>query len=239
MFDTALPDLNLVQLFRTNRYVGPDRLSDANQLAAGITTRLLDARGGRQYLSATIGQAYYFDDPRVRLPDEPESSRGNVRRRGRARDDGLSRTGARDSAIRWDPGGHQGRQVGGRRCSTGPRSESRRQRRLSTATRPDRAVRRVGRLADQRALARLRTLGLLDARRKDAGPVRRSRVRLMLLGPAARDPALRQQPHRRYRYLVSACSWNSGDCPVSESTTRLSCGARFVDTPRVPTEPES
>jgi LPS-assembly protein len=71
VFDTGLPDLNMVQLFRTNRYVGADRVSDANQLAVGVTSRLLDARGGRQYLSATLGQAFYFEDPSVRLPDEP------------------------------------------------------------------------------------------------------------------------------------------------------------------------
>ena len=33
VFDTGLPDLNIVQLFRRNRYVGADRLSDANQLS--------------------------------------------------------------------------------------------------------------------------------------------------------------------------------------------------------------
>jgi LPS-assembly protein len=77
VFDTAIPDLSLVQLFRTNRYVGADRLSDANQLSAGITTRLLDAAGGRQFLSATLGQAFYFDNPRVRLPDEPVDSRSS------------------------------------------------------------------------------------------------------------------------------------------------------------------
>ena len=65
VFDTGLPDLNLVQLFRTNRYVGADRLGDANQVNVGITTRLLDADRGRQFLSATLGQAYYFEQPRV------------------------------------------------------------------------------------------------------------------------------------------------------------------------------
>jgi LPS-assembly protein len=72
VFDTGLPDLNLVQLFRTNRYVGADRVGDANQVSVGVTSRLLDAAGGRQFLSATLGQAYYFEDPRVRLPDEPQ-----------------------------------------------------------------------------------------------------------------------------------------------------------------------
>ncbi len=75
VFDSGLPDLNLVQLFRTNRYVGADRVGDANQLSVGVTSRLLDADGGRQFLSATLGQALYFEDPRVRLPDEPVRDR--------------------------------------------------------------------------------------------------------------------------------------------------------------------
>jgi len=70
VFDTAVPDLNPVELFRTNRYVGADRVSDANQLSAGITTRLLDAGAGRQFLAGTFGQTYYFQTPRVTLPFE-------------------------------------------------------------------------------------------------------------------------------------------------------------------------
>ena len=69
-FDTALADLNLVQLFRTNRYVGADRVGDANQVAIGFTSRWLDANTGEQFIAATVGQAYYFDSPRVRLPNE-------------------------------------------------------------------------------------------------------------------------------------------------------------------------
>ena len=71
IFDTGLPDLNLIQLFRTQRYVGGDRLGDANQVALGATTRLVDLASGRQLLSATLGQIYYFQPPRVRLPGEP------------------------------------------------------------------------------------------------------------------------------------------------------------------------
>jgi LPS-assembly protein len=70
VFDTALPDLNPVELFRNNRYVGADRVSDANQVSAGFTSRLLDAHNGRQFLAATFGQAYYFQNPRVILPGE-------------------------------------------------------------------------------------------------------------------------------------------------------------------------
>ncbi len=75
VFDTALPDLNLVQLFRTNRYVGADRLGDANELAAGLTTRLFRAESGQQYLAATVGQRFYFESPRVVLPGERAETR--------------------------------------------------------------------------------------------------------------------------------------------------------------------
>ena len=69
IFDTGLPDLNLTELFRTNRYVGEDRIGDANQVALALTTRLFDQVSGAQYLSATIGQIRYFSIPRVGLPD--------------------------------------------------------------------------------------------------------------------------------------------------------------------------
>ncbi|MGH8300317.1 MAG: LPS-assembly protein LptD [Steroidobacteraceae bacterium] len=70
VFDTAVPDLDPVELFRTNRYVGADRVGDANQVSAGVTTRLLNALDGRQYLTATFGQEIYFTNPRVTLPGE-------------------------------------------------------------------------------------------------------------------------------------------------------------------------
>jgi LPS-assembly protein len=68
IFDSGLPDLNLTELFRTNRYVGGDRIGDANQVALALTTRLFDNVSGAQYLSATIGQIRYFSTPRVGLP---------------------------------------------------------------------------------------------------------------------------------------------------------------------------
>ncbi|MFL6577343.1 MAG: LPS-assembly protein LptD [Povalibacter sp.] len=71
VFDTGVPDFNPVQLFRTNRYIGPDRLSNANQVSVGITSRLLDTASGQQFISGTIGQAYYFDEPKVTLPGVP------------------------------------------------------------------------------------------------------------------------------------------------------------------------
>lgn len=70
VFDTNRPDLNLIELFRSARFVGGDRLGDANQLAVGTTTRFVDLASGRQLLSATLGEIYYFSPPRVVLPNE-------------------------------------------------------------------------------------------------------------------------------------------------------------------------
>jgi LPS-assembly protein len=75
LFDTGLPDLNLVQLYRTNRYVGADRVNDANQVAFGLTSRLFDAASGSQYVALSVGQTYYFERPRVVLPNETPSVR--------------------------------------------------------------------------------------------------------------------------------------------------------------------
>ncbi len=72
VFDTDLPDPNYVSLFRDNRYVGLDRIGDANLMTVGVTTRMLQASTGQQFLSATIGQTFNFTEPRVTLPDETQ-----------------------------------------------------------------------------------------------------------------------------------------------------------------------
>jgi LPS-assembly protein len=102
VFDTAVPDLDPVELFRTNRYVGTDRIGDANQVSLGLTTRLLNALDGRQYLTATFGQEFYFATPRVTLPTE-------VARIDRRSDlvAQLALTAfqnwSADGALQWDP----------------------------------------------------------------------------------------------------------------------------------------
>jgi LPS-assembly protein len=101
VFDTALPDLNLVQLFRANRYVGADRLGDANELAAGLTTRLVRAESGQQYLTATIGQRFYFESPRVVLPGELPETRSASNLVGEVELTAWRSWSAR-GAVEWD-----------------------------------------------------------------------------------------------------------------------------------------
>jgi len=70
VFDTILPDFNLIQLFRKYQFVGPDRVSDTEQLSFGLTTRLIDSATGRERLSATLGQTRYLTAQAVSLPDQ-------------------------------------------------------------------------------------------------------------------------------------------------------------------------
>ncbi len=78
IFDTTLPDFNLVQLFRVDRFVGPDRIGDTNQISTGITTRMLDAHSGRQFLSGTLGQIFYLKAPCITTLDLPDTCHTNA-----------------------------------------------------------------------------------------------------------------------------------------------------------------
>lgn len=70
LFDTGLADFNFGQIFSENRFSGYDRVANANQLTAALTTRLIDPATGGERLRAMVGQRYYFTDPRVGLPGE-------------------------------------------------------------------------------------------------------------------------------------------------------------------------
>jgi len=65
LFDTAPMTFSWGQLFRDNRYTGPDRQTDANQITVAVTSRLISSDDGRERLAASFGQIHYLDDSRV------------------------------------------------------------------------------------------------------------------------------------------------------------------------------
>jgi LPS-assembly protein len=71
IFDTTRLDFSFAQLFRKNRFSGPDRIGDANQLALALTSRFLRTDTGLEILSANIGGILYFDDRRITLLNQP------------------------------------------------------------------------------------------------------------------------------------------------------------------------
>ncbi len=74
VFDTITPDINLVQLYRQNRFLGIDRIGDTEQLSIGVTSRILDVTSGRELMTATVGQTRYFEDREVALPGDSAST---------------------------------------------------------------------------------------------------------------------------------------------------------------------
>ncbi len=69
LFDTSLRTFDYHQLFRDSRFAGFDRLDDLRQLAIGVSTAFYDKNTGRERLKLGIGQAFYFEDRQVTLPD--------------------------------------------------------------------------------------------------------------------------------------------------------------------------
>ncbi|GAB2890625.1 LPS-assembly protein LptD [Uliginosibacterium flavum] len=102
VFDSGLADFNFAQIFSENRYSGQDRIADANQLTAGLQSRMIENSSGEEWLRVALAQRYYFAEQRVTLPGEtPRSGRfanmlGAVS--GRIRRDLWT-----DNAVQYDP----------------------------------------------------------------------------------------------------------------------------------------
>jgi LPS-assembly protein len=69
-FDSGIINFSYGQLFRDNRFSGRDRVGDANQLTLNLTTRLIPAEGGKEWLRASVGEIIYFSPQRVFLCEE-------------------------------------------------------------------------------------------------------------------------------------------------------------------------
>ena len=67
LFDTSIPNFSVAQLFRDNRFIGGDRIGDANQLTVALSSRILSMQSGNELMRASIGQKFYFEDRRVSL----------------------------------------------------------------------------------------------------------------------------------------------------------------------------
>jgi len=68
LFDTAPKDFNTVSVFSDNAFSGVDRVSDAHQITAGVTTRLFDPASGAEALRVGVAQRYLLRDLQI-TPD--------------------------------------------------------------------------------------------------------------------------------------------------------------------------
>ncbi|UVK77798.1 MAG: lipopolysaccharide assembly protein LptD [Sodalis sp. Fse] len=64
VYDSTILQTDYTGLFRDRTYSGVDRISSANQLASGITTRIYNDKQAELF-NTSIGQIYYFSRPRT------------------------------------------------------------------------------------------------------------------------------------------------------------------------------
>jgi LPS-assembly protein len=67
-FDSAQPDFSFAQMFTENRYLGSDRIGDANQVTLALTSRLLQPDTGAEQMRVAIGERFSANTPQVNLP---------------------------------------------------------------------------------------------------------------------------------------------------------------------------
>jgi len=73
-FDSAQGDFNFAQMFTENRYLGSDRIGDANQVTLAVTSRLLQQNDGDERLRVAIGERFSTTIPKVNLPPVTSSA---------------------------------------------------------------------------------------------------------------------------------------------------------------------
>lgn len=67
VFDSGDIGFGIPQIFSENRFAGVDRISDANQVTLGVTSRFFE-EAGIERLRGTLAQRYYLSLPQVTLP---------------------------------------------------------------------------------------------------------------------------------------------------------------------------
>ncbi len=100
-FDTDAATFNFSQIFSENRFVGSDRIGDANQLTAALVSRFLNSAGA-ETLRLAFGQRFYFRDQRVQLASTTPvvDSRSDMLLAATGR---ISDTWGFDSAVQYSP----------------------------------------------------------------------------------------------------------------------------------------
>ena len=67
-YDSGANDFNFATVFTENAFAGNDRISDANLLTLGLTSRLLDPATGAEAVRFGVAQRLRFTDQKVALP---------------------------------------------------------------------------------------------------------------------------------------------------------------------------
>jgi LPS-assembly protein len=77
LFDTALADLSFAQLFSENRFIGHDRIGDANHWTAAVVSRYIDLDGAEKVRLA-LAQRFYSSPERVAIGSVNTENRSDL-----------------------------------------------------------------------------------------------------------------------------------------------------------------
>ncbi len=100
-FDSAQADFNFTQMFTENRFFGSDRIGDANQLTAAVTSRWLAQDTGAERLKIIAGQRFNFNNPQVNLVTPTTgSSKSDILLSASGQ---MTRAWSLDSELQYDP----------------------------------------------------------------------------------------------------------------------------------------
>jgi len=106
-FDSAGKDFNFESIYTENAFTGVDRVSDAHQVTAGVTTRLLDPDTGAEALRLGIMQRYLLRDQRI--TPQPDGTPGGAPLTQRFSDvlllasSPLWKSWALDASVQYNP----------------------------------------------------------------------------------------------------------------------------------------
>ena len=118
-FDAAAKDFNFDSIYTDSGFTGVDRVADAHQLTAGVTTRVLDPATGAEALRLGVVQRYLFRDQLVTPDGLPFTQRfSDVLLLGST---SLIKSWTLDASVQYSPDiGRTVRSIVGVRYSPGP-----------------------------------------------------------------------------------------------------------------------
>ncbi len=102
IFDTSQAGFNFAQMFTENRFIGNDRVGDANMVTLALTSRLIDNVGGIERLKLAVGERFSYESPQVNLAAPDTNSRSNMLLSAGGR---VTNALTLDSLLEYDPNG--------------------------------------------------------------------------------------------------------------------------------------
>lgn len=67
VYDSVQAPFSFAQMFTENRFIGNDRVGDANQITLAVTSRFLGENTGTEHLKVMLGERFSFRTPQVNL----------------------------------------------------------------------------------------------------------------------------------------------------------------------------